>query len=582
MKLAELFHGVKNSGVQEKVAFWNLCKKAAAGHPNGVSVGLSKIAYDIWADAYERGLGNMAPRDTREAFAGSFGSAVAVENGIAKLAQNGQITGYEQIKMTDWVAESAVNDLVELTKTADAMALLRRPEVIGGALGTAAGAGLGAWSDPENRVRGAIAGAVPGALAGTALGYGYRTHQEALKALADIAKEKEVRLVEQAAQKAFQDKENLLRADRAADAFHESLARLKIPNVPQLTGLALEELRAHAAAGHSGLPAAVRAAMASATPKQRLEIEKAYHQLLHMGTKKKASQQKLADILQGLDEGGQPPMNADGPMGPAEAIGEAEGPDPEMEGLNKANKVVDNMIFLANQVNLPQLAQEMDQMRETLASHFAEGHAYLPAELQHHFAKSEHADAFMKKYKQRFGSPNNGSKKAASFMEPLYQKVDELRSRAPGGIDMEEVRKYVPDARYIGLHDDPDGVRRPAFASPSLGRVRTWDPAKARAIRSADPKGFYSTFAGEDIMNNPSLLRRLTPESKMAEYADDDGDYPEIHLTAEQLENLTPAHARHLLGSPINYSPESFERLHELSQKTSSAQDAWLSWRTHR
>jgi hypothetical protein len=581
MKLAELFHGVKNGAVKEKVAFWGLCKQIAAGHPRGVSVGLSKIAYEIWADGYERGYSSTRSREEREAFAGSFGSAVAVEGGLAKMAQEGRITDYDQIKMLDWVAESAVNDLVELTKTADAMAVLRRPEVIGGVLGTATGAGLGAWSDPEDRVRGAIAGAVPGGLAGTALGYGYRTHQEALKALADIAKEKEVRLAEQAAQKAFQEKENLLRADRVADAFHEALARVKVTNIPQLTGLALADLQAHAAAGHSGLPASVRQAMVAATPKERLAIEKAYHQLLHTGIKKKASRQKLADILQGLDEGGQPPMNADAPMGSAEEIGEAQGSDPEMEGLNKANKVVDNMIFLANQVNLPQLAQQMDQMRDQLASHFAEGHAYLPAELQHHFAQSEHADAFMKKYKQRFGSPNSGSKKAASFMEPLYQKVDELRGRAPGGIDMEEVRKRVPDARYIGLHADPDGTRRPAFASTSLGRVRTWDPAKARAIRNADPKGFYLTLAGENVIS-PSLFSQISPESKTAEYDEDAGDYPEIHLTAEQLENLTPAHARHLLGSPINYSPESFERLHELSQKTSSAQDAWLSWRTHR
>lgn len=539
MRLSEIFHGVKSGSTEEKLAFWGLCKSAAARHPEGVSIGLTKIAYEIWADGYQQGSGVSLSKAEREAFAGSFGSSVTVEAGIAKMAREGQITGYDQTKLNDWVAESAINDLAELTKTAGpATDFLRRPEVIGGALGTAIGGGVGAWSDPEDRVRGAIAGAVPGGLAGTALGYGYRTHQEALKALADMAAEKKITadalLSEKAKRDAFDLAEADLRAGRAADAFAAALGQVskrKKSAIPGLTSAAEASLVEHARKGHSGLPADVRAAMASASPDERLAIERFYHQVLLGGQKKKASQQKLADILQGLDEGGQPPMNADGPMGSEEAIGEPDAPDPELEGLTKANKIVDNMIFLANQVNLPQLAQEMDQMREQLAAHFAEGHAYLPAELQHHFAKSEHADAFMKKYKQRFGSPSAvGGKKTAGMFENIHQKIDSLRGLAPGGIDMEELRKYVPDAQYAGMVETSPGKKQPGFVSQQAGMTRTWDPAVARDMRSADPKGFYRTLVG----------------------------------------GVFPARPQSILTQGLE------------AQKTASSQDAWLSWRTHR
>jgi hypothetical protein len=242
MRIADVFHAVKTAGVKEKHAFWRLCKTAAAKDGGGIAVGLTKIAYDVWADCYERGIDGGASRLDREAFASSFGSAYAAEGMVSKLAELGEISSYEKDYLHSVIAESAVRDLEEMTKA--------------------------------------------------------------------------------------------------------------------------------------------------------------------------------ADIQEGLEYGGEPPMNAD--ESPAPEEGEVIGPaiDPmagQAEGLDKGNKVVDNMIFLAQQVQLPQLAQELDQMRDQIAQHFADGHAYLPPELQHHFAQSEHAEAFMKKYKQRFGSPAvGGAKKQAS------------------------------------------------------------------------------------------------------------------------------------------------------------------------
>lgn len=250
MRIPELFHGVKTAGANEKKAFWTLCKTEAARDEGGIPIGLTKIAYDVWADSYERGFEPVAEQASREAFASSFGAAYAAEGMVSKLAEMGQISSDERDYLHGLIAESAVRDLEEMTKS--------------------------------------------------------------------------------------------------------------------------------------------------------------------------------ADVQEGLQYGGEPPMNADQSPPPAdqdegggEAIGAPANPMAgQVEGLDKAHKVVDNMIFLAQQVQLPQLAQELDQMRDQIAQHFADGHAYLPPELQHHFAQSENAEAFMKKYKQRFGSPAvGGSKKTASAQD---------------------------------------------------------------------------------------------------------------------------------------------------------------------
>ena len=345
MRIPEIFHAVKTGSSHNKISFWNLCKSAAANDPAGTAVGLTKIAFEVWADAYERGMYPKIARENREAFAGSFGSAWAVEEMVLKMAEEGLISSDEADKLASFVAESAVRDLEEITKNAGFMDIMKKPEVIGALSGAALGAGVGAWHDDKNRARGALAGIIPGALIGATMGHGWSNGEEAAGAVAK--------------------------------------------------GLG----------GGKGRGGSV---------------------------KKSALQLKLADILQGVEQGGQPPMNAAQPgsleggregmpasTDPSAQGGEAIGQGPEisdgaLDGHDKAQKTIDNMIFLAQQVQLPQLAQELDQKRDQLAEHFAEGHAYLPPELQHHFAQSEHAEAFMKKYKQRFGSVAGGSKKMAS------------------------------------------------------------------------------------------------------------------------------------------------------------------------
>lgn len=337
MSLYAIFHAVKNGSPDEKLAFWKLCKTAASAHIGGVGAGLTKIAYDFWAEAYERGEAPAVNQSSREAFAGSFGSACAAENTLWKIAEAGHIDEHELYKMSTWVAESAVNDLAEMTKNANTgvMATLKKPQVLGAILGAAFGAGVGASQHKDEPGKGALVGAIPGAIAGWAMG-----------------------------------RNPASLGDQAA----------------------------------MGLSAAFIGTLG----KTLFESPVAK-------TKENAGNRffkKKADVLPGLEAGGQPPMNADAPS--PEMIEQPAPADPQAEGLSRANKTVDNLMFLANQVNLPQLAQEVDQMRDQLAEHFASGHNYLPAELQHHFAQSEHADTFMKKYKQRFGPlASGGSKKTA-------------------------------------------------------------------------------------------------------------------------------------------------------------------------
>lgn len=583
MRLFKVFHAVKSGSPEEKVAFWKLCKTAANAKPEPVALGLTKIALNIWADAYESGMNPGADRVTREAFAGSFGSAAAAEQEFDKWASDGVISEDEHTKLSTWLAEGAVNDLVEMTKTASpGMSLLKNPRIMGAIAGTAIGAGLGAWKDDDNRARGAILGAVPGAIAGAAIGHGvgeYGASRAAMQAAQAFKTEAE-RGHGQAASDAY---------ERVAELWNDPTLKTFVKNNAAL-------IAKHHAEGHNHLPEFMHGVLPDGH--SRNVFMQAVQRVLPKTPKTASLQAKLADIMQGLDQGGQPPMNADMPPSAPQGAPEGEaiaspdqGQAEAMEGVDRAHKVVDNMIFLAKQVQLPQLAQELEQNREQIANHFADGNAYLPPELQHHFAQSEHAEAFMKKYKQRFGAPSVGGKKTAGMFENFHQKIDSLRGLAPGGIDMEELRKYVPDAQYAGMVETSSGKRQPGFVSQQMGLTRTWDPAVVRDMRSADPKGFYrSLVGGVQPARAPTILQQALAGAEGAPKTAGnaywrfpaEGEIPILHLTDEQLQKLTPGHARHLLGQPLDYSPESYEKLHALSQKTASAQDNWLSWRTHR
>lgn len=74
-----------------------------------------------------------------------------------------------------------------------------------------------------------------------------------------------------------------------------------------------------------------------------------------------------------------------------------------VEDLDRAQNTIKNLLFMAQQVQRPALAQQIQEQSEMLLDHFSKGNNYLPPEFQHHFSDSAHAAEFMKKYQQRFG-----------------------------------------------------------------------------------------------------------------------------------------------------------------------------------
>jgi len=96
----------------------------------------------------------------------------------------------------------------------------------------------------------------------------------------------------------------------------------------------------------------------------------------------------------GAPEGNQSPETIGQPM--AEQAG-------MVEDLDRAQNTIKNLLFLANQVQRPALAQQIQEQADMLLDHFSKGNNYLPPEFQHHFADSAHAAEFLKKYQQRFG-----------------------------------------------------------------------------------------------------------------------------------------------------------------------------------
>lgn len=99
--------------------------------------------------------------------------------------------------------------------------------------------------------------------------------------------------------------------------------------------------------------------------------------------------------------------------------------------LQQHHTTVDNLAFLADQVGLPSMSQEIQGTRDDLVNHFASGNTFLPHSLQKYFPRSEHAEQFIQKYKQRFApltsgggksGGGGGSKKAASEL-PFWLKA---------------------------------------------------------------------------------------------------------------------------------------------------------------
>ena len=250
MRIAELFHAVKTAEESMQHRFWDVCVKTASQDPDGTAVGLMKIALDVWAEEIKAGRQPSVDRDAREAYASSFGSAHVALRTAEKLAGAGELTNSELNVVRHHIVSSAINDLVVLTKAANAFP--QDPQM----------------QDPQ-----------------------------------------------------MQDQP---------------------PQDPQMQG--------------------------------------------------------------------RPPQDPNiAPQDPGQEGPEAIGEQTDLQGgmvedLNRAQDTIKNLMFMAQQVQRPALAQQIQEQSELLLDHFSRGNNYLPPEFQGHFAKSEHAEEFMKKYKQRFGA----------------------------------------------------------------------------------------------------------------------------------------------------------------------------------
>lgn len=215
---------------------WQAFKKSAA---DNTPEALAYKALEKWA-TYEAGGALSPDRPMREALSASVAGASIVDDAILKLAAEGRYTQEEADFLLALNAESALGDMRRMLKTALSFGeLARSPVVRGGVLGTAIGAGLGAWKDDDNRLRGAVAGAVPGGVLGALGGHAYQGHvsmkadvervarkaQEAETAAAQAAQQTQAHAAEAALRAQAQAAESAAQAKQTAARWHTDLLR---------------------------------------------------------------------------------------------------------------------------------------------------------------------------------------------------------------------------------------------------------------------------------------------------------------------------------------------------------------------
>lgn len=427
-------HGVKTAA--DKFNFFREVVETS-----GSPLEMAKVAMLAWVDAGAQGVDH----DHREAFAASFAACGVVDNIFTKMAETGEITPFEREKLAALTAEAAWRDLENMTKTStskwmgnikDTIAHGLKDSRVRGAIGGAVvGGAVGAAADKDNRLRGAAMYALPGAALGGLAGHAHHEwkgmNAEKAKEVAEKAKE--------VADSIAPRREAMTNLKDLDDAIKPALSKLTHTSETALnTGRAPRTSTREPTPGNllggtvsakiDDLGNAATKHMASPSP----EVIPKFPRL----KKQSSLHEKLADIVSGYsgpDPAGNPqtqapgqappspdpaqgaaPQGAGDPNAEPETIGDPGSGDAGMlDELMRSQKTIDNMIFLAQQVNMPELAQELNAQREQLSDHFAAGNGYLPAELQHHFPKSEHAEQFMKKYKQRFGSPVPGKSSGA-------------------------------------------------------------------------------------------------------------------------------------------------------------------------
>ena len=202
---------------------WESFKKEAAlsGLEDPVEA-LAHRAIEKWAS--EEAGGRLSPgASMREAFAASIAGAAAVDSAVMKLAEEGAIGLDDRDFLLALNAEAALRDIGQLTKTSGALmdtlhrAITSNPGK-GAIVGAAAGAGLGAWKDDDNRLRGAAFGAIPGAVLGGIAGHAWNGH---------LAQQDAAHAAQQSAQKKVQDEATARAAGVEAAAAAQAASQAK-------------------------------------------------------------------------------------------------------------------------------------------------------------------------------------------------------------------------------------------------------------------------------------------------------------------------------------------------------------------
>lgn len=372
--------------------FWADCKAAAASSPEGLLSGLAKIAIALW-DGETTGEKNAEslPQAHREAFAASFAGAALVDLAIEKMAADGFINDLEYQQLSTLNAQAAFSDVQHLTKVAApqlswralldaannsaANAILNHrlhiqgsPTYYGATRGALLGAAIGAYADDDDRLRGAAMGGLGG------LGLGAIGAQ----ALKDSFISGNLASLSAAVQK------------KLGPAGHgtpggplptvsppgETLSTLLGPHVPDIVKNPWAQAGAAATtvAGTLGLREYLKR---KAAKKDTEEEPKAAEEILPPEDGAQEAQAEMAK---------------------------------QQQTMSAAATTVDNLAFMANQVQLPTMAQEIQATRDQLIQYFAAGNNTLPPSLQKYFPESAQVAQFMEKYRQRFAPLPVGKK----------------------------------------------------------------------------------------------------------------------------------------------------------------------------
>lgn len=166
---------MSSNGVKARQA-WGLIKQSAQQNGADLLDGLAKLALSAWAKT-DAGTKLSEDRATREAFVASLVGAAVVDSALDKLAAEGEYSVPEVEFLRDLNAEAALRDFARFQKRAGFGPSIKRilhkhPAMIGAGVGGVAGAGFGAYSDDDDRLRGALRFGLPGAVLGGLIGHG--------------------------------------------------------------------------------------------------------------------------------------------------------------------------------------------------------------------------------------------------------------------------------------------------------------------------------------------------------------------------------------------------------------------------